>query len=177
MKIFLKILFWVVGVAILTFIFLITYVHTKNLPKEDAANGGANTINTLPKQDTSKVDTLWNKALTYGKGEMNVQQLEAIYNQIINDYPNDSRLAEAYAERGFFVYGNLNKYTEAISDYRKSIELNPSDDFSKFMIADSYYRLGKTKEMCKSLTVVNTVHLFSLGNYKESYDEFMKNCK
>ena len=68
--------------------------------------------------DKKSYDHSWFKKLFYDKFE------RAFYNIIVDHY---SKIPEAYMHRGMY-FMEINKYNEAINDFKKSIELGLEDD-------------------------------------------------
>lgn len=112
---------------------------------------------------------LWNKARIY-QTQWDYKNLEETYARIIAYDPKD---AQAYAARAFVVYGNQREDQKALVDYRKAVEINPKDHFSRLNIALTEHALGMKHEACRDLLLVD---ITQAKGFQPTYDSLKKSC-
>lgn len=104
----------------------------------------------------------------------NLEEAEKVYTRLITRSRMKSRLENYYLSRANLRF-KLNRYEEALSDYQKTIELDPIGNLFKarWNLAQVYARLNRYEEAIDVLEAFNNEYGEELPGYKQNAEHAM----
>jgi ppGpp synthetase/RelA/SpoT-type nucleotidyltranferase len=122
------------------------------VPSLDGAtsdNAGALNDQTLPYVQGTIDDMILDAIEAHNSG--NLDRAAMIYSYIIDAKPNDTVLSVIYKHRGM-AYFAKSQYQEALADFRRSADSNPSNFRSYYYIGIVQSQMGDNSEACESFS-------------------------